>query len=139
MTFDVAIADWFCYCCFVSLFFFGGVCSVALHLVSLIFSSYFLESLHQNSLNQEPYSIRSESCLVNRMIFQLVTGLSWTWTTILISLDNSGMWNLRTDNLNSWYLGQEMYISVVNSEDDKSEVSLPENAIFCGVLLSLQK
>ncbi|XP_062108770.1 monocopper oxidase-like protein SKU5 [Humulus lupulus] len=61
------------------------------------------------------------------------------WTTILISLDNSGMWNLRTDNLNSWYIGQEMYISVVNSEDDKSEVSLPENAIFCGVLSSLQK
>ncbi|XP_062115018.1 monocopper oxidase-like protein SKU5 [Humulus lupulus] len=38
------------------------------------------------------------------------------WTTILISLDNSGMWNFRTDNLNSWYLGQETYISVVNSE-----------------------
>ncbi|KAF4367558.1 hypothetical protein CsatB_024785 [Cannabis sativa] len=61
------------------------------------------------------------------------------WTAILISLDNSGMWNLRTDNLNSWYLGQETYISVVNTEDDKSEVSLPENAIFCGVLSSLQK
>ena len=61
------------------------------------------------------------------------------WTAILISLDNSGIWNLRTQNLNSWYLGQEVYISVVNPEADNSEISLPENAIFCGILSSLQK
>lgn len=61
------------------------------------------------------------------------------WTAILISLDNSGIWNLRAENLNSWYLGQEVYISVVNPEADKSEISLPENAIFCGLLSPLQK
>ncbi|EXB84522.1 Monocopper oxidase-like protein SKU5 [Morus notabilis] len=61
------------------------------------------------------------------------------WTAILISLDNSGIWNLRAQNLNSWYLGQEVYISVVNSEPDSSEVTLPENTIYCGLLSSLQK
>lgn len=61
------------------------------------------------------------------------------WTAILVSLDNAGIWNLRAENLDSWYLGQEVYMSVVNPEMDTSEVSLPDNAIFCGLLSSLQK
>ncbi|KAJ8899492.1 hypothetical protein K2173_018466 [Erythroxylum novogranatense] len=61
------------------------------------------------------------------------------WTAILVYLDNAGIWNLRAENLNSWYLGQEVYVSVVNPEADKSEVSLPDNTIYCGELSSLQK
>ncbi|PRQ25346.1 putative L-ascorbate oxidase [Rosa chinensis] len=61
------------------------------------------------------------------------------WTAILISLDSAGIWNLRAENLDSWYLGQELYISVVNPESDGSEAGLPDNAIYCGVLSSLQK
>lgn len=61
------------------------------------------------------------------------------WTAILVSLDNVGIWNLRAENLNSWYLGQEVYISVVNPEiTDKTELALPDNTIYCGVLSSLQ-
>ncbi|KAK1289243.1 Monocopper oxidase-like protein SKU5 [Acorus calamus] len=62
------------------------------------------------------------------------------WTAILVSLDNVGIWNLRADNLDSRHLGQEVYVSVVNPEvSNKTELSLPDNAIFCGVLSSLQK
>lgn len=62
------------------------------------------------------------------------------WTAILVSLDNVGIWNLRTENLNTWYLGQEVYVNVVNPEiTDKTELPLPDNAIYCGVLSSLQK
>lgn len=61
------------------------------------------------------------------------------WTAILVSLDNAGIWNLRAQNLDSWYLGQEAYVSVVNPEIDQSEVPLPENSIYCGILSSLQK
>ncbi|KAL8548857.1 hypothetical protein ACS0TY_007935 [Phlomoides rotata] len=61
------------------------------------------------------------------------------WTAILISLDNAGIWNLRAQNLDSWYLGQESYISAVNPENDNNEVQLPENAIYCGALSFLQK
>ncbi|MBA0818529.1 hypothetical protein Gohar_027850 [Gossypium harknessii] len=61
------------------------------------------------------------------------------WTAILVSLDNAGIWNLRAQNLDSWYLGQETYVSVVNPEVDQSEVLLPENSIYCGILSSLQK
>uniref|UniRef100_A0A7N0TPB9 Monocopper oxidase-like protein SKU5 n=1 Tax=Kalanchoe fedtschenkoi TaxID=63787 RepID=A0A7N0TPB9_KALFE len=61
------------------------------------------------------------------------------WTAIMVSLDNDGIWNLRAQNLDSWYLGQELYLSVVNPEtSDKTEVALPENVIYCGVLSSLQ-
>ncbi|KAI4329913.1 hypothetical protein MLD38_028245 [Melastoma candidum] len=60
------------------------------------------------------------------------------WTAILVYLDNAGVWNLRTENLDSWYLGQELYMSVVNPEMDNTENSLPDNVIYCGVLSSLQ-
>ncbi|KAL5133202.1 Monocopper oxidase-like protein SKU5 [Glycine soja] len=46
------------------------------------------------------------------------------WTTILVSLDNAGIWNLRPENLNSWYLGQEVYVHVVNPEKDNNVMPL---------------
>ncbi|KAG6688907.1 hypothetical protein I3842_11G149100 [Carya illinoinensis] len=62
------------------------------------------------------------------------------WTAILISLDNVGVWNIRTENLDSWYLGQETYIRVVNPEPtNKTELPLPDNALYCGALSKLQK
>lgn len=62
------------------------------------------------------------------------------WTAILVFLDNDGIWNLRAQNLDSWYLGQETYISVVNPETtDKNDVPLPANVIYCGALSPLQK
>ncbi|KAL9271161.1 Monocopper oxidase-like protein [Drosera capensis] len=61
------------------------------------------------------------------------------WTAILVSIDNSGIWNLRTENLDAWYLGQETYMSAVNPKIDKTETAFPENAIYCGLLSSLQK
>ncbi|KAK7330726.1 hypothetical protein VNO77_24924 [Canavalia gladiata] len=62
------------------------------------------------------------------------------WTAILVSLDNVGVWNLRTENLDSWYLGQETYVRVVNPEEtNKTELPIPDNALFCGALSKLQK
>lgn len=61
------------------------------------------------------------------------------WTAILVSLDSAGIWNLRAENLDSWYLGQELYVSVVNPESDGSEGALPDNTIYCGLLSPLQK
>ncbi|OMO52433.1 Cupredoxin [Corchorus olitorius] len=62
------------------------------------------------------------------------------WTAILISLDNVGVWNLRTENLDSWYLGQETYVRIVNPEaTNKTELPVPDNALYCGALSKLQK
>ena len=62
------------------------------------------------------------------------------WTAVLISLDNVGIWNLRTENLDSWYLGQETYIRIVNPEkNNKTELPIPDKALFCGALSRMQK
>ncbi|BAD45494.1 putative multi-copper oxidase-related protein [Oryza sativa Japonica Group] len=75
---------------------------------------------------------------VARSTIQVFPG---AWTAVLVFLDNAGIWNLRVENLDAWYLGQEVYISVVNPEDssNKTVLPLPDNAIFCGALSSLQK
>lgn len=58
----------------------------------------------------------------------------------MISLDNVGVWNLRAENLDSWYLGQETYIRVVNPEaTNKTELVEPDNALYCGALSRLQR
>ncbi|XP_031108134.1 monocopper oxidase-like protein SKU5 [Ipomoea triloba] len=63
------------------------------------------------------------------------------WTAILISLDNVGVWNLRTENLDRWYLGQETYMRIINPEDtsNKTENPVPDNVLYCGALASMQK
>ncbi|XP_057825421.2 monocopper oxidase-like protein SKU5 [Cryptomeria japonica] len=62
------------------------------------------------------------------------------WTAILVSLDNVGMWNIRVENLDTWYLGQEVFVRIVNPEiTNKTEVPLPDNALYCGALSRLQK
>ncbi|GAB2274120.1 Monocopper oxidase-like protein sku5, variant 2 [Dionaea muscipula] len=62
------------------------------------------------------------------------------WTAILVSLDNVGIWNLRTENLDSWYLGQETYIRVATSEvSNTTELPMPDNVLYCGALSKLQK
>ncbi|KAH7839527.1 hypothetical protein Vadar_005367 [Vaccinium darrowii] len=62
------------------------------------------------------------------------------WTAILVSLDNVGVWNLRTENLDAWYLGQETYVRVVNpAVNNKAEFPMPDNTLFCGALTELHK
>ncbi|KAH1065809.1 hypothetical protein J1N35_030796 [Gossypium stocksii] len=64
-----------------------------------------------------------------------------SWTAILMELDNLGTWNLRSQNAENWYLGQELYIRVKgvwNWLDEQSDISardeapIPDNVIKCG-------
>ncbi|RLN39384.1 monocopper oxidase-like protein SKU5 [Panicum miliaceum] len=70
---------------------------------------------------------------VARSTIQVYPG---AWAAVLVSLDNVGVWNVRSENLDSWYLGQEVYVRVVNPEDagNKTEMAIPDNALFCGQL-----
>ncbi|KAF5959856.1 hypothetical protein HYC85_001065 [Camellia sinensis] len=62
------------------------------------------------------------------------------WTAILVSLDNVGVWNLRAENLDRWYLGQETYMRIINPhEDNTTELDAPNNVLYCGALASMQK
>lgn len=51
-----------------------------------------------------------------------------------------GVWNIRAQNLDTWFLGQEVYVRVVNPEiTNKTELAIPDNALYCGALSHLQK
>ncbi|CAM8915686.1 unnamed protein product [Rhodiola kirilowii] len=56
-----------------------------------------------------------------------------SWSAIMVSLDNKGMWNLRSAIWSRRYLGQELYIRVWNNEHSLyTEYDIPENALRCG-------
>ncbi|KAK4777270.1 hypothetical protein SAY87_017457 [Trapa incisa] len=62
------------------------------------------------------------------------------WTAVLISLDSPGVWNIRTENLDRWYLGQETYMRIVNPEENgETEMAAPANVLYCGALANKQK
>ncbi|KAK9678533.1 hypothetical protein RND81_11G217700 [Saponaria officinalis] len=61
------------------------------------------------------------------------------WTAVYAYLDNPGVWNIRTENLDRWYLGQETYIKLVDFEDKNAQFQSPENVAFCGALAGLQR
>ncbi|KEH20499.1 putative L-ascorbate oxidase [Medicago truncatula] len=63
-----------------------------------------------------------------------------SWTTILVSLDNKGMWNLRSAIWENRYLGQDLYMRVWNNEQSLyTETNVPLNALFCGKAKHLPK
>ncbi|CAL5369547.1 unnamed protein product [Camellia sinensis] len=56
------------------------------------------------------------------------------WSVILVSLDNKGMWNLRSAIWPRQYLGQQLYVRVWNSVTSAyTEYNIPQNALFCGL------
>ena len=58
----------------------------------------------------------------------------------MVSLDNVGVWNLRAENLDRWYLGQETYVRIVNPEENNTtELAAPDNVLYCGALGHLQR
>ncbi|KAJ4913141.1 Monocopper oxidase-like protein SKS1 [Raphanus sativus] len=62
------------------------------------------------------------------------------WTAGLISLDNVGVWNIRVENLDRWYLGEETYMRIINPEENgQTEMDPPDNVLYCGALGNMQK
>ncbi|KAK9747828.1 hypothetical protein RND81_02G016900 [Saponaria officinalis] len=98
--------------------------------------AFFVVGMDYGTWTEDSRSSYNKDDAVARSTTQVFPG---AWTAIMFSLDNSGIWNLRVENLDSWYLGQEVYLNVVNTEKDDSESPLPDNTIFCGVLSALQR
>ncbi|XP_074295406.1 L-ascorbate oxidase homolog [Silene latifolia] len=56
-----------------------------------------------------------------------------SWTAILVSLDNQGMWNIRSTIWGRQYLGQQLYLRVWNSvKSFANEYDPPTNMLRCG-------
>ncbi|EEF40021.1 L-ascorbate oxidase homolog [Ricinus communis] len=55
------------------------------------------------------------------------------WTAILVSLDNQGMWNMRSAIWERQYLGQQLYLRVWTQVHSlANEYDIPCNALLCG-------
>ncbi|XP_077223034.1 L-ascorbate oxidase homolog [Tasmannia lanceolata] len=63
-----------------------------------------------------------------------------SWSAVLLTLDNAGMWNLRSEIWERHNLGQQLYISVLSpARSLRDEYSLPENNLLCGLVTNLPK
>ncbi|KAJ4965288.1 hypothetical protein NE237_017137 [Protea cynaroides] len=62
-----------------------------------------------------------------------------SWSAILVSSDNKGMWSLRSQIWARQYLGQQLYLRVWNNVTSLyTEYDIPSNAILCGKAAGLQ-
>ncbi|XP_031098954.1 L-ascorbate oxidase homolog [Ipomoea triloba] len=58
-----------------------------------------------------------------------------SWAAIMTTLDNAGMWNLRSEMWEKTYLGQQMYFSVLSPECSlRDEYNIPDNQLLCGLV-----
>ncbi|XP_057500611.1 L-ascorbate oxidase homolog [Actinidia eriantha] len=56
-----------------------------------------------------------------------------SWTAILVSLDNQGMWNMRSAIWERQYLGNQFYLRVFNAIHSlANEYDMPTNVLLCG-------
>ncbi|CAN0889917.1 L-ascorbate oxidase homolog [Linum grandiflorum] len=63
-----------------------------------------------------------------------------SWSAVLLTFDNAGMWNIRSEVLERKYLGQQFYVSVLSPERSlRDEYSLPEATLLCGIVKDLPK
>lgn len=57
----------------------------------------------------------------------------YSWTAVLMELDNVGMWNVRSQLWERQYLGQQFYMRVYNPEISfRNEAPIPTNVLLCG-------
>lgn len=55
------------------------------------------------------------------------------WSAAYAYLDNPGMWNLRSQQLKNWYLGEELYVRVYDADPNpEKERPPPDNIRLCG-------
>ncbi|KAI9101470.1 hypothetical protein K1719_023952 [Acacia pycnantha] len=99
--------------------------------------SAFVVGMAYGNWSQDSRNQYNKWDAISRSSVQVYAG---AWTVILVSLDNVGSWNLRADNLDRWYLGQETYLRIVNPEENgDTEMPAPDNVLYCGPLKHLQK
>lgn len=57
-----------------------------------------------------------------------------SWAAILMTIDNAGMWNFRSEASENRYLGQQFYISSLSpAKSNRDEYNLPDTSLICGI------
>ncbi|CAL9078316.1 unnamed protein product [Musa textilis] len=63
-----------------------------------------------------------------------------SWSAIMLTFDNAGLWSLRSEMWERHYLGQQLYVSVVSpARSLRDEYNMPDDALLCGDVASLPK
>ncbi|CAJ1939724.1 unnamed protein product [Sphenostylis stenocarpa] len=63
-----------------------------------------------------------------------------SWAAIMLTFDNVGMWNLRSELAENRYLGQQLYISVPTpARSLRDEYNMPDYALVCGAVKGLPR
>ncbi|KAK8637699.1 hypothetical protein V6N13_136166 [Hibiscus sabdariffa] len=63
-----------------------------------------------------------------------------SWAAILLTFDNAGMWNIRSEIWERTYLGEQLYASILSPEKSlRDEYNIPENTLLCGIVQGLPK
>ncbi|KAE8677189.1 hypothetical protein F3Y22_tig00111542pilonHSYRG00107 [Hibiscus syriacus] len=63
-----------------------------------------------------------------------------SWAAILLTFDNAGMWNIKSERWERAYLGQQLYASILSPERSlRDEYNIPGNALLCGIVKGLPK
>ncbi|KAL6513679.1 hypothetical protein OROHE_019539 [Orobanche hederae] len=61
-----------------------------------------------------------------------------SWAAVMTTLDNAGLWNLRSDLWERTYLGQQMYVSVLSpARSLRDEYNIPTTQQLCGIVNNL--
>ncbi|KAL5563749.1 hypothetical protein UlMin_033496 [Ulmus minor] len=61
-----------------------------------------------------------------------------SYAAVMLTFDNAGMWNLRSELTENRYLGQQLYISVLSpARSLRDEYNIPDNALLCGLIKDL--
>ncbi|KAL6275100.1 hypothetical protein ACE6H2_018701 [Prunus campanulata] len=63
-----------------------------------------------------------------------------SWAAILLTFDNAGMWNVRSEQPERRHLGQQFYVGVENiARSLRNEYNMPDNALVCGIVKDMPK
>ncbi|XP_047313082.1 monocopper oxidase-like protein SKU5 [Impatiens glandulifera] len=78
-------------------------------------------------------SERSTYNLLDPVVRSTVQVYPGGWSAVYAYMDNPGMWNLRSQHLMNWYLGQELYVRVHDDDPNPAkERPPPNNLLLCG-------
>ncbi|KAL8480896.1 hypothetical protein ACS0TY_026867 [Phlomoides rotata] len=74
---------------------------------------------------------------ISRHTIQVYPG---SWAAVMTTLDNAGMWNLRSDMWERTYLGQQLYFSVLSPELSlRDEYNIQPGQEVCGIVKGLPR
>ncbi|KAK7391527.1 hypothetical protein VNO78_19943 [Psophocarpus tetragonolobus] len=92
--------------------------------------SFFVVGMGEGEWNPESRSSYNTFDPVTRSTVQVYPG---GWSAVYVYPDNPGIWNLRSQNLQSWYQGEELYVRVYDPDPNPAkEKPPPANLLLCG-------